>query len=628
MTPYVYAVFFLTLAAAFLVVRFFRPIAVPLDAWIIRVGRRALPSSVGEQPKFAMIRLGFGIVLSWRATEVLLYLGPADYHDRQILFFAILNLVAGIAVLLGFLCQYTLIFLVVVQWHLGEYVLGTSTLGNDVAAILAVLLLLVNSGRTFSVDAWIVQRFRRLRAPLLYYAGPPTPASITTAKWLAIFSFWLICLYSLSMHLNEPAWKTGTAGPLLFTNNFMTGPHEVMGHLFADNQWAVFFARLALWSMMPWYALLVPCVLIGSIARFYAIFWGLSFFVFSLALLKLGWLAENELLLWAGIFWSRTGITTPQEFSLAFDEKSKVCDRAAQFVRLVDVFDRIKLVPASENLEWLQSHGISDGRAMTDPHGIDEVTGRTVSGYDCCTRVARHVVLLWPAYPIFLIGKWLRIGTATYGWISRHRDASLGADTAPSTKRTARSLDVADNDVPQLTVARAMFLHVTFLGVFFLVAIPAPYIGHPGQPSPLAEGAHIYGMAPINVFNETDLRMAENWFTLSLLSDHRETLLPILAEDGSRLGYHASDRVYFGKTLQWRRRHIDQSGCFFHEDEEEIRYFVSIYLRKQGLPAGEYRVRYRQYFEPLPGPALITRNEYVRQPREVRCTDDFTVRWP
>jgi hypothetical protein len=39
-------------------------------------------------------------------------------------------------------------------------------------------------------------------------------------------------------------------------------------------------------------------------------------------------------------------------------------------------------------------------------------------------------------------------------------------------------------------------------------------------------------------------------------------------------------------------------------------------------------VRYRQYFEPLADPAQITRNQYQRQPRELRCTVDFSVAWP
>ena len=171
-------------------------------------------------------------------------------------------------------------------------------------------------------------------------------------------------------------------------------------------------------------------------------------------------------------------------------------------------------------------------------------------------------------------------------------------------------------------------LHVTLLGVFYLAGLPAPDVGHAGLRKVLGEIAQFYGIGPVNVFNEKDLRMAENWFTLSLLADDRESLIPIFADDGSRLAYHASDRVYFGNTLPWRRNHIDQPGCFFDQDQDEMRYLASIYLRKQGLPPGKYRVRYRQYFEPLPDPAQVIRNQFLRQPREVRCTVDFSVMWP
>ncbi len=628
MNSFVYFLFFLTLAGAFLAVRFCRPVAALTDTWIAKVGSRALASTGGEGSKFALIRIGFGAVLTWRASQILLHLAPADYRDPPVMQFAILNLATGIVLLLGFLCQYTLIFLMVVQWQHGDVVLGTVTLGDNIAAILALLLLVVNCGRSLSVDGWIMKRFPRLRAPLLYYGGAPTSASITAAKWLGLLCYWLVCLYSLAVHLNEPAWKTGTAGPLLFTNNFMSRPHEFMADLFAGNDWVVFFARLLMWSMLPWYALLVPCVLIGSIARIYAITFGFLFFLFSLAVLQLGWLPEIELLLWAAIFWSRAGITTPERFSVAFDDRSKLSDRTVRFVRAVDVFDRVKLVSASENPDWLQSHGISSDQAMSDPRGVDTVRGRVVSGYDVYIGVSRHVVLLWPVYPVLLVGEWSRLGAVIYGWIARRREAIFGVCTLPSREPPASPLEGAGDDSSQLTFARAMVLHVTFLSVFYLAAIPAPYVGQQGWRNPLADSAQIYGIAPINVFNATDLHLAENWFTLSLLAGDRETLLPILAEDGSRLAYHASDRVYFGKTLRWRRRHIGQPGCFFDEDQDLMRYLVSIYLRRQGLPKGEYRVRYRQYFEPLADSAQILRNQYVRQPRELRCMVDFSVAWP
>jgi predicted DCC family thiol-disulfide oxidoreductase YuxK len=570
---------------------------------------------------------------------VLRYLAPADYLDLPVISLAVLNLAAGIAVLAGFLCQYALIFLVLVEWQYGDAVLGTSTLGNYVAAMLGVLLFLVNGGRNLSVDGWVLKRFPRLRRPLLYYAGAPTSASMTAAKWLGLFSFWLVCVYSLAMHLDEPAWRSGTAGPLLLSNNFMSSHYEILGDLFTDHQWAVVLARLSMWSMLPWYALLVPCVLIGSIARVnrvirfialvYAIGWGILFFVFSILLLNLSWLAEIELLLWAAIFWSRTGITTPQRFSVVFDDRSRLCDRTVHFVRVVDVFDRVRFVAAGENPDWPQSHEVNDQQAMADPHGVDDVTGRAVSGYDVFVELSRQVVLLWPGYPILLIGKWSGLGPVTYRWIARRRPAER---LQPSRKRAEPSPEPSaegtGGDRAQRTFVQAVSVHVALLSVFYLVAIPAPYIGFPGWQNPLADTARIYGLGPINVFNATDLGMAENWFTLSLLTGDHESLMPILAEDGSRLSYHASDRVYFGETLPWRRRHIGQPGCFFDQDQDQMRYLASIYLSKQELPRGEYRVRYRQYFQALPDSGQVARNRYVRQPSEVRCTVDFTVHQP
>jgi hypothetical protein len=620
-------IFFLTLGGAYLAVRFWRPVARLIDTCVAKVGRSALPASGEEVPKFVLIRIAFGAILTWRAIQLLLYLAPADYRDFQILLFAVLNLVTGIALLLGFLCQYTLIYLVAFQWQYGDFMLGTYTLGNYIAAILGVVLLVLNSGRSLSMDGWVIKRFPRLRKPFLYYNGAPNPASITAVKWVALFSFWLVCLYSLSMHLNEPAWRNGSAGPLLLSNNFMSRPYDLMGDLFTGNHWAVFLARLSMWSMLPWYLLLVPCVLIGRLPRFYAIAWGVVFFLASLFALQLSWLPEFELLLWAGIFWSRSGITTPQ-LSLVLDDRSKLRDRAVRFVRVLDFFDRIKVVSANEDQDWLQSHGISHEQAEADLHGVDERNGRTVSGYGTYVAVTRRVVLLWPAYPMLLVGRWLRLGPLAYGWIARRQQMLSGEHGLPSREQFTRPVETADGDATQLSVTRTLVAHVTFLGVFFLAALPAPSLGYQGLHNPLAETARIYGIGPINVFNATDLRLAENWFTLSLLTGDRESLIPILAEDGSRLEYHASDRVYFGHTAQWRRRHIDQTGCFFDKDQDEMRYLVSIYLNRQELPPGEYQVRYRQYFEPLADPAQITRNEYKRQPRELRCTIDFSVAWP
>jgi hypothetical protein len=60
---------------------------------------------------------------------------------------------------------------------------------------------------------------------------------------------------------------------------------------------------------------------------------------------------------------------------------------------------------------------------------------------------------------------------------------------------------------------------------------------------------------PPDVFNETDLRMGENWYVIYRIGRDGagRQLVPVFSEAGSRLYYHLSDLVYFGNTLVWRR---------------------------------------------------------------------------
>ena len=445
--------------------------------------------------------------------------------------------------------------------------------------------------------------FPQLRPWLLYYASAPSAATINNAKFLALFSFWLVCLYSLSMHLNEPAWMTGVAGPQLLSNNFMSLYYAPLMQLFEHSELAVYLARIALWMMLPWYLLLFPAVLAGGWFRRYAIGWGVLFFILSKFVLQLGWLAEIELLFWLGLFWSDGGIVRGKRFAVAFDDTCNLCDRTVQFVRAADIFDRVELKPASANKEWLARYGISYQRAMEDLHGIDTETGRIDAGYDFYIALSKQVALLWPLYPILLLGKWLRIGPVIYRWIAARRKAIFGVCKLPS-RKPAPPVFAQTDDRWQVRWVATVTLHVFLLGFFYFLAIPAPYVGHAGWRSKLGNDAHVYGITPIDVFNRTDLRMMENWFTLHALDGDTATLVPIFNENGQRLAYHRSDRIYFGITLVWRRIAIGSNGCLFEKSRPIVKYLTEVDLHRRGQPPGEYRFRFTQYFEPIADPEL------------------------
>jgi hypothetical protein len=298
-----------------------------------------------------------------------------------------------------------------------------------------------------------------------------------------------------------------------------------------------------------------------------------------------------------------------------------------QFVRVVDIFDRVELRPASHNKEWLARYGISYERAMEDLHSIDSETGRIDAGYDFYIALSKEVALLWPLYPILLVGKWLLVGPALYRWIATRRKGIFGVCKLPSRKAAPRAFEEGDDRWQARWVA-TVTLHVLLLGVFYFLAIPAPYMGHSGWPTKLANDAHIYGITPINVFNRTDLRMVENWFTLHLLEGGAATLAPLLSENGERLAYHRSDRVYFGNTLLWRRFTIGSQGCLLERSSSIIGYLARVDLDARGKPPGEYRYRYTQYLEPIADPELLRQNRYIRGKITSPCTLEFIVSNP
>lgn len=624
----IYIVYFLSLLAIGLLVMRAKRIPESLFNGIRLLGGHGFSANAEELPKFALIRIGLGFVVAWRGLAVISHLSLSDFDNDILIFYACLNVMTGVLLLFGFLTQYAILYLVFLQWQIGDAVLGVSTLGNDIGAILAVLLFVVNAGRTVSFDACLLesQKFGFSKRLLLYYRTPANLETIHAAKFVALFSYWLVCVYSLAMHVSEPAWMSGAAGPLLLSNNFMSVWHAEFSRVFMASSESVYLAKIALWLMMPWYLLVLPFVLLGGLCRKYVIVWGWLFFIFSAFVLQLGWLAEIEFLLWAAIFWSKFGVSQVEAFEVAFDDKCNLCDKTVKVVRVFDIFDRVKLLPLSGGVVWLDSKKVSLARAQEDIHGYDSTSGYLYAGYEFYCRLSRELVLLWPLYPALLIGKWLKAGPAIYSWIAVRRRVLFGVCNLPSPKKNVRQLACSEADKAQVTIAAIVIIHVLLLGFSYFLAIPSPYLGHEGWKNRLAQSAHIYGITPIDVFNKSDLKMAENWFTLSVKTGAGERLLPILQSDGSRLAYHASDRIYFGNTLKFRRDYIDKNGCFFESERQRMNYLVSVALRKSDMDdsAGLSFV-YRQYYQSLPDDGLIAANLFVPQSTVLRCEVVFTV---
>lgn len=591
---------------------------------------------VAERPKFALIRIAFGLFMIERAAWIIVYLYPSDWSDPLVLTVAFGNLLVALLVTAGLFSQASFAYLILFQWQFGDLALGTSTLGNDIGAMLALLLMFTNAGAHYSADAILMRRSGLLGAvarAFYFKHGIPSTSVVQNAKLVAITSYWFVCIYSLMMHLSESAWMSGVAGPHLLSNNFMSRFSTEFEWFFQLNEWTVLLGRFSLWAMLPWYGLVLPLLLVGRVARFYVIGWGLLFFTLSGVVLQLGWLAQFEFLLFAALFWERKFIRNPGSLQVAYDDRCNLCDRTVTAIKWLDIFRRVELRPVSKNQQWLSEHGISEADALTDLYGVEPLRGdRQSAGYDFYITLARNVFLLLPVYPILLLGKATGIGPWIYRLIADRRVRLFGTCQIPTAKPNHAAI-VVEPPVNPGFVSPAIQAHVLLLGFIYLIMTPAPFAGWQGVPLPSlirpiatagAQAAHLYGITPIDVFNRTDLRMAENWFTISVEAENgEEDLLPIFSETGKRLDMHYSDRIYFGNTLRIRRSMINGEGCRFDDYHEQFsrlaRYNVSAYGDGGSLI-------YRQFFRPLADDARLLAGQFVPNKTQLVCTVRFDLR--
>lgn len=572
-------------------------------------------NSLVELPKFVIIRVLFGCFIFERMVAIATRMPTADWSNWDIIVPVVAVLLFSVLLVFGFLTQLTLVLLILWDWQIFERSLGISTLGNDIAAMLAIILIFANSGAHFSVDAWLRKRtglLPKIIRTTYYPNGVPPSDVLQISKFIGISTYWLVCIFSLMMHLSEEAWMTGVAGPHLLTNAFMGKYSDAFVWILEQGSIPILLAQVSLWAMLPWYFLVMPGLFMGKIIRTYIIFWGILFFILSLFFLQLGWLGEFEFLFWAALFISPTMLGKRGDIKIAYDDRCNLCDRTVNFLKRIDIFGRIELKPVSQNKDWLKKNNIAVEDAMTDLFGIIDTKNRQVySGYGLYEMLSRKLVLLWIAYPVLFLGRLSRIGPEVYRFIAARRTDLFGVCQIP-TKKPENAISISsppEKYIERQSLIIPVFIHWIIFSIIYIMTIPAPFVGYHGVPKALSikslnkparyssRAAHIYGLARINVFNRTDLRMAENWFTIEYKDENQEwKLVPIFNKEGKRLELHQSDRVYYGTTLKFRRATIAKEGCHFNDWEADMRYLTQHQYETNNIPHSFF---YTQYHQPL-----------------------------
>lgn len=586
-----------------------------------------------EINRINLLRLITAAILLHRTTYILIYqleMVPLSIETAVTCLVAVL----GILLLLG-LATPIAAFLLLIGMQYFDYITETTTLGTDVLNILLLVLAFLPAGTRVSIDSILLKGSGSLSNALkkIYRLfGEPTLQRASTLRFLALLSYGLICISSVFHHFTDPAWMEGYANVQILTSSYLSRDYDLFRYVFEHAPTiAIPLAEFSIYGMIVWELFFIPMILSNRFTRMLAIGWGLAFILVSTFILQLNWLPYYEYVLWALLFWQGAWLHSAKQsrFLIYYDDKCNLCDRTVRFVRSTDLFSAVTLLPLSRNLEKLTGRGISIDDAYKDLYGVDQRSDQLYAGYNLYLTLSWRVFALLPIFPILLLGKLVRLGPYLYRKIADHRIQLFGSCEIPAdsgellTKREHISVaNFRANDRVLFTVA----LSYLILAIFFSFRIPLikdlPVVDKLSGVSQLLarEAAQVFGMTQLNVFNYHDLRLSENFYTISRVNDDDSlTLLPFTGTDGQRLKWHQSDRVYFGISLPWRRSMIDwDKSCY--QEQWIYRWDSELVRLDKTAPGGVATYQLDYYYQPLPDPDMIAEYKFYLPTRRPTCS--------
>lgn len=537
----------------------------------------AVQSVSREASAINLVRILLGCLLFYRWVMIAVFQAPLDNSNTEWLALWLYPCLIALLIV-GLLTPVISLLLLLYQLHF-NFTLSTYTLGVDVTAMILVTFVLFPVGQKFSLDAWIAKRVNAVGRCYRWFSYSDPKVQIGFAKSISFCSYYLLCLYSVMLHLNEPLWLNGEAAIHLLSSSYLSRFSDFFQWLFSSSAVAVFFAEASMVVMVVWYFALLPFVLYGGWLRKFAIIWSVLFFLVSAFVLQLSILAYIEFLLLFIWFWSSLRNAPSRSVNMLYDDRCNLCDRTVRFIDAIDLFDVVSFTPLSRNAHFSEKLGVDLEGLRRDLYGWDSNSNEIHSGYNFYIFLSKRIFLLWPLYPLLLLGRLVKVGPFIYRVVADRRIQLFGVCKLPSNLSQSKALlgsvlDSSGNNSKRFFLPFACMC--ILYGLFFITIMP----GMPTEKivskslSNVVRSAHILSWSRINVFNRSDLSMSHHYFSVEYKTNDGFRLIPYGDSQGNRLEWHRSERVYFGNSLRWRR--IKNAEQIFPPTASDIQKFCEI----------------------------------------------------
>jgi predicted DCC family thiol-disulfide oxidoreductase YuxK len=512
--------------------------------------------------------------------------------------------IAALFVMLGFLTPFAAFLLMSTGNLIVDNFLGASTLGTMVMSMTLLLILLAPAGRTLSLDAYLATRAgasRRIVATLHKISGPVSEDRLLVAKMAALFAYYCVCLYSVSWHTNDDAWRSGLVIAWVMLSPTANPKYSaMMWQLYQASPWLyVSFAKLSIYGMFIWYALTLPGIFMGRLIRGFVILWGLAFFLISTFVLPLSFLGWYELALWFALFASGSvfGCVKGPSLAILFDDRCNLCDRTVKILARLDLFGRLEFRPIRRNMDFAAANGVTLQQGLTDLVGVDLQSGEKTAGFALYDQITTKLLFLWPLKPLFWLSSLTGIGPKLYRWVADRRTKLFGVcEFSNIPDRFLRSPVLHLNDNLTRPARRHSVLTTATVSTLLVLAaaflIRLPILSTEPDNRPVASFAkNLFGAAPaafgihkINVFNTADLALFRFSMIKYVYPEGMDLSQAIVSEEDAAkrdyLAFTGSDAQLYGITAQLRRMSRMNLGCDREFFDSALAILRSAYVSK------------------------------------------------
>lgn len=472
--------------------------------------------------KLDLVRIGIGSLASMRYLELVQSSVQAGGLNLAL---SAAGFGLAIALTFGFCTPIASFALMVLGNTIIDNYLGASTLGSMVLSNMLLIAVLAPAGTTLSVDALLVSRFPknligRFINKIYAWTGPTSEKRLVLAMMAGVLVYYMLCLYSVLVHMHDPAWKSGNVTAWILLSPVFNPEHASLIDSFYKASPGLFveLGRLSMYGMILWYLLFLPGLFMGKAVRTWVVYWSLAFWLISAFVLPLSYLGKYELFLWILLFFSH-GFIGKEGFSkltILFDDRCNLCAATVRFLKAVDLFFMCEFRPVSQSTEILREYRLSMQEALKDIVGIVPASKDVLSGYALYEWISGHLVLLWPLRAVLWLGRVLGLGPLVYRYVADRRTRLFGV-----CERADPMLPVRVESLPSRLMKQAAYpayFYAVLLATLLFCAQFAARLPFTGERDTSVEkwlsgrigaSALVLGLGKINVFNMEDLNLGQ-----------------------------------------------------------------------------------------------------------------------